>query len=60
VDEDEMLILAEKISEKIKRRVFERPSVFRGLAALDDRALDLLMVHLDDQRRRSSPARRRR
>jgi transcriptional regulator with XRE-family HTH domain len=71
VDEDEMLLLAEKIPEKIKRRVFERPSVFRRLAALDDRALDRLMVHLDDQGRRSSvhlddqgrrssPARRRR
>jgi hypothetical protein len=41
VDEDEMLLLAEKIPEKIKRHVFERPSVFRRLAALDDRALDL-------------------
>lgn len=59
VDEDEMLLLAKKIPERIKRRVFERPTVFRRLAALDDRTLDRLMVHLDEQGRSSSPSRRR-
>src|SRR5271157_786647 len=38
-DEDELLLLAEKIPDRIRRRVFERPDVFRRIAALGDRAL---------------------
>ncbi|WP_417737035.1 helix-turn-helix domain-containing protein [Rosistilla oblonga] len=40
VDEDELLILANKIPESIRRRLRERPDAFRLLARLDDRALD--------------------
>ncbi len=39
-DEDELLLLAEKIPEKIKTMVLQRPEAFRKLAALDRRALD--------------------
>jgi transcriptional regulator with XRE-family HTH domain len=39
-DEDELLLLAEKVPEAIRRRVIERPDVFRKLAELDDKALD--------------------
>src|SRR5438094_204621 len=43
-DADELLLLAEKIPDQIKRRVLERPDAFRRLANLDDRALDSLMA----------------
>ena len=39
-DETELLLLAEKVPESIKRRVLERPDAFRVLADLDDAALD--------------------
>jgi transcriptional regulator with XRE-family HTH domain len=45
-NETELLILAEKIPEPIRRRIFERPDVFGKLANLDDAALDRLMRHL--------------
>ena len=49
VDEDEMLILAEKIPERIRRRVFERPEVFGALARCDDKTLDRLMAQIDQK-----------
>lgn len=41
-DEDELLILAEKIPDKIRQRVLERPDVFRKLADLPDEELTLV------------------
>jgi HTH-type transcriptional regulator, competence development regulator len=46
-DPDELLILAKKIPERIRRRVFERPEVFCKLADLDDGALDRLLAVVD-------------
>lgn len=43
-DEDELLLLAEKIPLTIRRRVMERPDAFRTLASLDDVSLDRLMA----------------
>ena len=54
VDEDEMLILAEKIPERIKRRVFERPEVFRALAFCNDEMLDWVMSEIEDKTTRRS------
>lgn len=42
-DEDELLILAEKIPEKIRRRVLERPEAFAKFAELDDRSMDRVL-----------------
>lgn len=42
-DEEELLLLAEKVPEPIRRRVCERPEVFRVLAGLDDLELDRLL-----------------
>ena len=47
-DADELLILAQKIPPKIKKRVLERPDAFRQLAGLDDKELDSLLTHLND------------
>jgi transcriptional regulator with XRE-family HTH domain len=46
-DENEFLLLAEKIPEKIKRRVLQRPEAFSRLADLDDRKLDEVLKALD-------------
>ncbi len=45
-DEDELLILAEKIPEVIKRRVIERPNEFRVLAELSDAELEKLVARV--------------
>src|SRR5271157_3188228 len=45
-DADELLIMAKKIPAQIKKRVLERPDVFRTLAGLDDEALDVVMAGL--------------
>jgi transcriptional regulator with XRE-family HTH domain len=42
-DEDELLLLAEKIPEKIKAMVLQRPEAFRKLAELDGRKLEKLL-----------------
>lgn len=46
-DEDELLLLAEKIPEAIRRRFFERPDAFRQIARLDDKRLDRLLASLN-------------
>src|SRR5207248_7916199 len=46
-DADELLILAKKIPERIRRRVLERPDAFRKLAGLDDDALDRVLEAVD-------------
>ena len=50
VDEDDMLILAEKIPERIRRRVLERPDAFRTFASLDDSAIDDLLRRIRKRR----------
>ena len=46
-DEDELLILAKKIPERIRRRVLQRPDAFSRLAELDDKALDRVIDQLE-------------
>ncbi len=46
-DADDLLILAKKVPEAIRRRVFQRPDVFRRLALLDDEALNRLIKLID-------------
>lgn len=45
-DVDELLLLAEKIPERIRKRVLQRPDVFGTLADCDDGTLDRLMAQL--------------
>lgn len=42
-DEEQLLLLAEKVPEPIRKRVVERPDVFRVVANLDDKELDALL-----------------
>ncbi len=47
-DPDELLLLAEKIPDSIRKRVLQRPDVFRRMVELDDAALDRLMAHIEE------------
>lgn len=46
-DEEELLILADKIPQPIRKRVKERPDAFRQLAHLDDETLDKVLANID-------------
>jgi transcriptional regulator with XRE-family HTH domain len=48
-DPDELLILAKKVPESIRKRVIQRPDVFRKLAKLDDETLDRLLKDIDEE-----------
>ena len=45
-DEEELLLLADKVPEVIRKRVRERPEAFRTLAGLDDKTLDGLLAQV--------------
>lgn len=47
-DADDLMILAQKVPEQIKKRVMERPDAFRKFANLDDDKLDDLLEKLDN------------
>lgn len=47
-DVDELLLLADKVPETIRRRVLERPDAFRKFADLDDREIDRLLEEIGD------------
>ena len=46
-DEQELLILADKVPKQIRKRLKERPEVFRRIAQMDDRALDDLLQKME-------------
>jgi HTH-type transcriptional regulator, competence development regulator len=47
-DEGELMILAQKIPEQIKKRVMERPDAFRKFADLNDKEIDRLLDEIDE------------
>lgn len=59
-DEDELLLLAEKVPEAIRRRVVQRPEVFRVLAACDDTVLDRVLAEVDPSVQKDTGGCRRR
>ncbi|WP_404308759.1 helix-turn-helix domain-containing protein [Neorhodopirellula lusitana] len=46
-DEDELLLLADKVPVAIRKRIRQRPELFRKLAKLDRKALDAIESSLD-------------
>jgi len=48
-DEGELLILAKRIPEPVKKRVLQRPDAFRAFAGCDDATLDKLMVQIGQE-----------
>jgi transcriptional regulator with XRE-family HTH domain len=45
-DEEELLLLAERIPKPIQKRVLQRPDAFLAFAACDDKTLDKLMTQI--------------
>ena len=45
-DEEELLILAKRVPEPVKKRFFQRPDVFRAIARCDDATLDKSMAEI--------------
>src|ERR1035438_9726081 len=45
-DEEELLLLAKRIPEPVKKRVLQRPDAFRAFATCDDATLDKLMFQI--------------
>ena len=48
-DADELLLMAKKVPDSIRKRVIQRPDVFRKLAKLDDDTLDKLLKDIDEE-----------
>lgn len=48
-DTDELLFLAKRIPDRMKRRILERPDDFRKLTELDDKALDKVLAVVDEK-----------
>ena len=48
-DEDELVILANRVPVSIKRRIQQRPEAFRVLASVDDNVLDKLLRVVERQ-----------
>lgn len=47
-DADELFFLAQRIPDRIKKRVLERPDAFGRFADLDDQTIDKLLAVLGD------------
>ncbi len=46
-DEEELLILAKRVPERILKRVLQRPDVFGALAECDDKMLDKVLRQIE-------------
>lgn len=58
-DEEELLLLADKVPAAIRQRVRERPDAFRTLAGLDDKTLDGLLAQVTVGRGKTRTKKRR-
>lgn len=47
-NEDELLLLAQRIPESIRQRVIQRPDAFRKVASLDDETLNKLLGEIEE------------
>ena len=51
-DEDELLLMTNRVPEAIRKRIQEQPDEFRRLAELDQKSLEKLVKGIDVRRRR--------
>lgn len=58
-DQEELLLLAEKIPESIRKRIVERPDAFRRIAALSNDVLDQVLEMVATLDKRDKPRRQR-
>ena len=55
-DEDELLLLSDRVPEALRKRIRERPDVFNAVASLDDKSLDKLVEQIEAKpRKRKTP-----
>ena len=47
-DEEELLLLADKVPAGIRKRIRERPDLFRKIASMDEESLDALVIQIGD------------
>lgn len=52
-DEDELLLLADKVPASIRIRIQQRPDLFKRLAKMDESELDMVSAALTDCTRRT-------
>lgn len=52
-DEDELLLLSDRVPNALRRRICERPEVFNAVADLDDAAMDRLLKQIGRMRTRA-------
>lgn len=48
-DEEELLLLAQKVPDRIRKRVIERPDAFRKFADLDDETINRLLNEIEGE-----------
>ena len=58
-DEEELLVLAKRIPEPVKKRVLQRFDAFRAFAACDDATLDKLMTQIGQSPKARKAARKK-
>jgi transcriptional regulator with XRE-family HTH domain len=51
-DEDELLLLADKVPQTMRQRIQERPDAFRQFAELDDKTMDAVLGSMKKQMRK--------
>ena len=51
-DEDELLLLSDRVPDALRQRIRERPDVFNAVADLDDRDMDQLVKHISRKQRK--------
>jgi transcriptional regulator with XRE-family HTH domain len=50
-DEDELLLLTDRVPRSIRKRIKQRPEAFRAFADLDDKTMDQLLAQLAKKQR---------
>jgi transcriptional regulator with XRE-family HTH domain len=50
-DEDELLLLTDRVPRSIRKRIKQRPEAFRAFADLDDKTMDQLLAQLAKKKR---------
>ena len=50
-DEDELLLLSDRVPSSIRKRIRQRPEAFRVFAGLDDRSMDRILNQLAKKKR---------
>ena len=50
-DEDELLLLTDRVPRSIRKRIKQRPEAFRAFANLDDKSMDQILAQLAKKQR---------